>query len=115
LRRYCARDWWNVKRLIGRIFLNLYKPNNGFNGMDAKLTIKEAAALFTDPLWAEKYPPLLNVEQAADLLKVPRNTIYAWSSQGLLDACKVRAGKHLRLLRDRLIQTLSEGKLHGNG
>ena len=80
-----------------------------------RLTLKEAAALFTDPVWAATYPPLLNVKLAADLLKVPRNTIYAWSSQGLLDDCKARAGKRLVLFRDRLIVTLSEGKLHGNG
>jgi len=83
--------------------------------MDARLTLKEAAAFFTDPLWAGKYPPLLTVDQAAALLQVPRNTIYAWSSQGLLDSCKMRMGKHIRLSRDRLLQTISEGKLHGNG
>jgi excisionase family DNA binding protein len=81
--------------------------------MDAKLTPNQAAAIFADPLWAAKFPPILNVDQAAELLQVPRQTIYAWSSQGLLDDCKTRAGKHLRLLRDRLIQALSEGKLHG--
>ena len=77
------------------------------------LTAAQAAALFDDPAWAAKYPPLLNIDQAAELLQVPKATIYSWSSQGLLGGCKTRAGKHLRLLRDRLLQLLSEGKLHG--
>jgi len=81
---------------------------------DSTLTAAQAAALFDDPAWGAKYPPLLNVDQAAELLQVPKATIYSWSSQGLLDACKTRAGKHLRLLRDRLLQLLSEGKLHGS-
>ncbi len=79
----------------------------------APLTPAQAAALFADPVWAAKYPPLLNPDQAADLLQVPKQTIYAWSSQGLLDGCKARAGKHLRLLRDCLMVSLYEGKLHG--
>ena len=78
-----------------------------------KLSAAQAAALFADPAWAGKYPPLLSVGQAAELLQVPKQTVYAWSSQGLLDGCKARAGKHLRLFRDRLLQTLSEGKLYG--
>lgn len=80
----------------------------------ASLTILEAKALFAASPWEAKFPPLLTVDQAAALLQVPKQTVYAWSSQGRLDGCKTRAGKHLRFLRDRLVQTLSEGKLHGN-
>lgn len=76
-------------------------------------TPKEITAWFTDPIWGAKYPPILTLDDAAKLLSVPKNTLYAWSSQGLLDACKTRAGKHVRLLRDRLIQDLCEGKFRG--
>jgi len=76
-------------------------------------TPADAAACFDDPHWAARYPPILNVDQAAALLQIPKATVYAWSSQGRLDRCKARAGKHLRLHRDRLVQHLFEGKFHG--
>jgi excisionase family DNA binding protein len=96
------------------LFVGSSKPIFGSVEMDLMLSAKEVASLFADPIWAAKFPPLLTVDQAAELLQVPKQTVYAWSSQGLLDSCKSRAGKHLRLLRDRLIQSLSEGKLHGD-
>jgi excisionase family DNA binding protein len=68
-----------------------------------QLTSKEIAAAFSDPFWAEKFPPILSVEQAASLLQVPQGTIYDWSSRGLLAGCAFRVGKHLRLWRDRLV------------
>jgi excisionase family DNA binding protein len=69
-----------------------------------RLSAKEAAAMFSDPQWAERFPPLLTLNQAADLLQVPKQTLYDWSSRGLLAGCKVKVGKHLRLHRDRLVQ-----------
>jgi excisionase family DNA binding protein len=80
--------------------------------MDAKLTIKELGQIFGDSPWAERFPPILNVDQAADLLQVPKQTIYDWSSRGLLDGCKARIGKHLRLFRDRLLQKICLGDFH---
>jgi excisionase family DNA binding protein len=68
------------------------------------LTTGEVARAFADRRWAEEYPPVLSVEQAAQLIQVPPATIYAWSSAGRLDGCAVRAGKHLRIWRDRFIQ-----------
>ena len=70
------------------------------------------AALFADPHWAGRFPPLLSPDQAAELLQVPKGTIYDWSSRGLLDGCKARVGKHLRLARDRLLQRIFNGGLH---
>jgi hypothetical protein len=57
--------------------------------MDAhpKFTAKELAALFVDPELANRFPPILSPDQAAELLQVPKNTIYDWSSRGLLDGC----------------------------
>ena len=72
--------------------------------MDAdKLTAKELAGLFADPIWAARFPPILTPDQAAELLGVSKQTLYSWSSCGLLDPCKARVGKHLRLARDRLV------------
>lgn len=67
------------------------------------LTPKEIAEAFVDPKWAECFPPVLSVDQAAALLQVPKATIYDWSSRGLLKGCGRRIGKHLRLFRSRLL------------
>jgi excisionase family DNA binding protein len=82
--------------------------------MDAneQITAKEMAQLFNQPGWADRFPPFLTVDQAAELLQVPRGTIYDWSSRGLLDGCKAKVGKYLRLFRDRLVQKILAGDFH---
>ncbi len=82
--------------------------------MDAnnKFSAKELASFFSAPEWASRFPPLLNPNQAAELLQVPLQTIYNWSSRGLLDDCKARVGKHLRLARDRLLLKAFNRGLH---
>ncbi len=69
-----------------------------------KLTDKEVASSFADPAWAERFPPVLSIDQAADLLQIPRQTIYQWRSRGLLGTCSRRVGKHVRFYRDRLLK-----------
>ncbi|MCE9560840.1 MAG: helix-turn-helix domain-containing protein [Planctomycetes bacterium] len=69
--------------------------------------------MFVDPVWATKFPPFLTVEMAAELVQVPKQTIYTWSSQGLLGGCSCRAGKYLRILRDKFILKLVNEGLHG--
>lgn len=77
-----------------------------------QLSTKEIAAPFSDPLWAERFPPILTIEQAADLLQIPRATIYDWRSRGLLGSCCRKVGKHLRFFRDRLVHVVfNEGLL----
>jgi excisionase family DNA binding protein len=67
------------------------------------LTPREIAAAFSDERTAGKCPPVMTVDEAADLLRVPKHTIYDWSSRGLLKGCSRRMGKHLRFFRDRLL------------
>ena len=69
-----------------------------------KLTDRELAATFADPGVAKKFPPILTLKQAAELLQVPPATIYDWRSRGLLRGCCRKVGKHLRFYRDRLLQ-----------
>ena len=77
-----------------------------------RLTSDEIAAGFADPSLAARFPPVLSVAQAADLLQVPIATIYDWSSRGLLKSCARRVGKHLRIFRDRLLaKAFNEGVL----
>ena len=71
-----------------------------------KLTAKELAAAFSDPTWSKKYPPLMSIDQTAELLQISKDTIYDWRSRGLLKGCCRKVGKHLRFFRDRLIQKL---------
>jgi len=65
--------------------------------------------MFADPAWASRFPPLLSFDQVADLLQIPKQTAYDWSSRGLFDECKVKAGKYRRFLRDRLMQKICNG------
>jgi excisionase family DNA binding protein len=84
--------------------------------MDAKpeLTPREITALFADPAWATRFPPILTVDEAAELARVPKHTIYAWSSQDLLKGCSRRVGKHLRILRDKFVLKLFNEGLYGD-
>lgn len=76
------------------------------------LSTKDVAALFADPAWAAKIPPIVTVDQAAQLAQVPKGALYLWSSQGRLRCCSFRAGKHLRILRDKFIQHISSEKFN---
>lgn len=75
-----------------------------------ELTANEVAQTFADAALALKYPPILAIDQAAELLQLPRATIYDWKSRGLLKGCCRKIGKHLRFFRDRLLlQLFNEG------
>lgn len=71
-----------------------------------KLTRAEIVATFSDPIWAERFPPILNVEQLADMVQVPIGTIRDWRSRGLLRGCGRKVGRYLRFYRDRVIDTI---------
>lgn len=67
-------------------------------------TDAELAAAFSDIESSRRFPPVLSVAQAAELLQVPVATIHDWSSRGLLSRCARKIGKHLRISRDRFLQ-----------
>jgi len=73
----------------------------------------EVARAFADPHWAERFPPALSVDQAAELAGVPKATVYDWSSRGLLDDCAARVGKRLRIFRDRFLKHIFNGGING--
>jgi hypothetical protein len=85
-------------------------------GMDAHpiLSAKDVAAIFADPVTAAKYPLLLTPDEAALLARVSKQTLYGWSSQGLLKGCSRKVGKHLRILRDKFFLKIINEGLHGN-
>jgi excisionase family DNA binding protein len=67
---------------------------------------QEIAAMFADPGMTERYPPILTADQAAALAQVPKDTPYGWSSQGRLDGCKAKVGKHLRIHRNKFVRLI---------
>jgi excisionase family DNA binding protein len=71
-----------------------------------KLSDTDVSRAFDDPHWAKKFPPVLTVEEAAELVRVPEATIYNWSSRGLLRSCSRKVGKYLRFERNRLLKLI---------
>lgn len=72
------------------------------------LSKEEIREMFSDPIWAEKFPPILNLEQAAELAHVSKDTIYDWRSRGRLRGCSSHVGKHIRINRDRFVAFLMD-------
>ena len=89
-----------ARRLIMAVNKNL-----GF----VKLTADELTNFASGP-WAEKYPPILTIAQAADMLQVPVGTLRFWRTTGRLNGCSRRYGRVLRFYRDRLIRWFFEGE-----
>jgi hypothetical protein len=77
-----------------------------------KLSDAEIAAAFADPDSASRYPPIMTIEQAADLLQYPTETLRNWRSRGMLSGCSRRGGKRVRFFRDRLIKLFFNNGLH---
>lgn len=71
-----------------------------------KLGDREIAEMFSRDADAERFPPILSLEQAADLLQLPTGTLRDWRSRGLLSGCSRKIGKHVRFIRDRLVKHL---------
>lgn len=68
------------------------------------LTDQEIAQAFSDPAIAAKFPPILDINLAAELLRVPVGTLRDWRSRGLLCNCSRRVGREIRFFRDRLVK-----------
>lgn len=82
------------------------------NGL--KLNDQEIKSAFTEGPWAERFPPVLTIDQAAELIQIPKSTLYDWRSRGVLDRCSRRVGKRVRFFRDRLIQQIFNEGLNSN-
>lgn len=79
-----------------------------------KLTDKEISSSFADPNWAERFPPVMTLDQAAEMLQMSKATLYDWRSRGLLGTCSRKVGKHVRFFRDRLLRLVfNQGLLNG--
>jgi hypothetical protein len=54
--------------------------------------------------YARNYPALITAKQAADISHREIQTIYDWSSRGLLERCKAKRSGRLLLKRDNFIR-----------
>ncbi len=75
------------------------------------LTQEVLVRLASDPDWVTKYPPILTVDQAANLVIVSKHTIYAWSSEGKLARCSNKSSGVLRILRDKFLLQFFNGEM----
>ena len=75
-----------------------------------KLTAEELTTNCASGPGAEKFPPILTIAQAADMLQVPVGTLRFWRTTGRLNGCSRRYGRVLRFYRDRLIRWFFEGE-----
>lgn len=82
------------------------------NGL--KLSEHEIKSAFMAGPWAEQFPPVLTIDQAAELLQIPKSTLYDWRSRGLLGRCSRRVGKRVLFFRDRLIHQIFNEGLNSN-
>ena len=59
--------------------------------------------------YAQRYEPLIQVEEAAKIAHVPRATIHSWSSAGRMDGFKLRSGRRVLFHRDAFVRFLLSG------
>ncbi len=57
---------------------------------------KNIAAPFSSEQWGEQFTHILKLEQASELLSVPRDTIYGWRSRSSLGSRGGKAGNRFR-------------------
>jgi excisionase family DNA binding protein len=57
-----------------------------------------------------EFPEILTVDEAAELLRIPRSTVYKLAQLGKIPAQKV--GRHWRFHRDTVVDWIA-GKKHG--
>ena len=60
--------------------------------------------------YANKYPPMLTLVQAAEIIQRPLATLYDWSHRGRFDSFKQRNGREIRLLRDPFLRFFLGGQ-----
>lgn len=71
-----------------------------------RLTTEEIQSAFKEQAVRVQFPPILTVEQFAELFQVSVSTTYFWIAQGLLKGAVTKVGKHRRIWRDRAIEML---------
>ena len=73
------------------------------------LTTEEISRPFQGE-WADRFPPVMALDLACELLQIAPSTLYEWKSKGRLTGCFRKRGKHLFFWRDKLIESIFNGK-----
>jgi hypothetical protein len=75
--------------------------------MGLKLTASEIQAAFNTEALRLRFPPILNTEDAVELLRLKsRKTLYVWIAEGRLTGSFRKRGKHHFFWRDKLIDLI---------
>lgn len=74
-----------------------------------QLSESEILSTFATEPNSSRFPPILTIKQAADLLQASVNTVRSWRARGMLDGCGRRCGRQVRIFRDRLIRWYFNG------
>jgi hypothetical protein len=78
------------------------KPGVEFTVEVKDMARKDVEAIIAE--YAQRYEPLIQVEEAAKIAHVPPATIHAWSSAGRMDGFKVRSGRRVLFYRDAFVK-----------
>jgi hypothetical protein len=73
------------------------------------LSPREIEAAFGSETLRELYPPILDVQQVAALLRLSKKTVYYWAQTGRFDGAFRKRGKHLLFWRDRVVKKIFDG------
>lgn len=73
------------------------------------ISAADVTQAFAAAPWAERFPPVLTIDQACELLQIPRRTLYRWLAEGRFAGATSIHGKHRRFFRDRLVQEFFRG------
>ncbi len=57
----------------------------------------------------EEFPPILNLEDVARLLRRPVKTVREWMNKGRFKGCFRKRGKKLSFWRDRVVELFFNG------
>ena len=72
---------------------------------DAAISLDEVRQAYSGA-WGDRYPPILSVQQFAELLGASPHTIRDWHRAGRFGSAARKVGKHIRIFRDRAIVEL---------
>jgi excisionase family DNA binding protein len=77
----------------------------------SRLSETSIREMFATEPWASRFPPILTVQQLAELMQVSPRTVFQWLATGLLNPATNLIGRQRRILRDSAVMLLMENRL----
>lgn len=69
--------------------------------------VKYLNRLKKDPSFRQKYKSVIGVNEMTEMLHLKRKTVHEWSSRGLLDSCKRKIGRRLKIILECLLNRIA--------